>query len=121
MLSGTLFSPSFNYFIDLLEILFEYPVYTMNYTSFTTSFLKYLSIAFMKTNNFSRGFLGGSVVKNQPASARDMGSIPGSGRFTGEGNGNPVFLPVFSVFLPEKSHGQGSLVVYSPWGHKSWT
>ena len=22
---------------------------------------------------------------------------------------------------PEKSHGQGSLVCYSPWGHKSWT
>ena len=23
-----------------------------------------------------------------------------------------------SVFLPEKSHGQSSLVSYSPWGHK---
>ena len=23
------------------------------------------------------------------------------------------------VFLPEKSHGQRSLVDYSPWGHKS--
>ena len=22
------------------------------------------------------------------------------------------------VFLPEKSHGQRSLVAYSPWGHK---
>ena len=27
------------------------------------------------------------------------------------------WLPT-SVFLPEKSHGQGSLVGYSPWGHK---
>ena len=62
----------------------------MNYTSFTTSFLKYLSMAFMKTNNFSRGFLGGSVVKNLPASAGDTGSIPGLGRSPGEGNGYPL-------------------------------
>ena len=34
-------------------------------------------------------FLGGWVVKNQPASAGDAGSIPGSGRSLGEGNGNP--------------------------------
>ena len=35
----------------------------------------------------------GSVVKNLPANAgdtRDMGSIPGSGRFSGIGNGNPI-------------------------------
>ena len=30
----------------------------------------------------------GSVVKN-PANSRDMGSIPGSGRYPGEGNGTP--------------------------------
>ena len=29
------------------------------------------------------------MVKNPPVSARDLGSIPGSGRSTGEGNGNP--------------------------------
>ena len=34
------------------------------------------------------GFPGGSVVKNLPANARDLGSIPGSGRFHGEGHGN---------------------------------
>ena len=28
-------------------------------------------------------------VKNLPASAGDVGSIPGSGRSPGEGNGNP--------------------------------
>ena len=42
-----------------------------------------------------------------------MGSIPGSGRSPGEGNGNP-----YSIFLPEKHHGQRSLAGYSPWGHK---
>ena len=37
-------------------------------------------------------FPGGTVVKNLPANAgdmRDSGSIPGSGRSPGEGNGNP--------------------------------
>ena len=49
------------------------------------------------------------VVKNLPANAgdtRDIGSLPGSGRSPGEGNGNPVFLP-------GESHGQRSLAGYS--------
>ena len=40
-----------------------------------------------------KGFLGGSVIKNLPASAGDagnFGSIPGSGRSPGGGNGNPL-------------------------------
>ena len=36
------------------------------------------------------GFPGGSVLKNPPANTGDMGSIPGSGRFHGEGNGIPL-------------------------------
>ena len=36
------------------------------------------------------GFPGGSVVKNLPTKAGDAGSIPGSGRSPGEGNGNPL-------------------------------
>ena len=36
------------------------------------------------------GFPGSSVVKNPPANAGEMGSIPGSGRSPGEGNGNPL-------------------------------
>ena len=35
------------------------------------------------------GFPGGSAVKNLPVNAGDVGSIPGSGRFPGEGNGSP--------------------------------
>ena len=38
----------------------------------------------------SKGFLGGSVAMNLPANAGDVGLIPGSGRSSGEGNGNPV-------------------------------
>ena len=30
------------------------------------------------------------VVKNPPTDAGDLGSIPGSGRSPGEGNGNPL-------------------------------
>ena len=30
------------------------------------------------------------MIKNQPANAGDMGSILGSGRSPGEGNGNPL-------------------------------
>ena len=36
------------------------------------------------------GFPSGSSVNNLPANARDIGSIPESGRSTGEGNGNPL-------------------------------
>ena len=39
------------------------------------------------------GFPGGAVVNNLPANAgdaRDMGSIPGLGRYPGVGNDNPL-------------------------------
>ena len=42
---------------------------------------------------FNKGFLGGSVVKNPRANARDIRDaalIPGSGRFLGGGHGNPL-------------------------------
>ena len=35
-------------------------------------------------------FPSGSAVKNPPANAGEVGSIPGSGRSPGEGNGNPL-------------------------------
>ena len=34
-------------------------------------------------------FQGGSVIKNPPANEGDMGSIAGSGRSLGKGNGKP--------------------------------
>ena len=37
-----------------------------------------------------RGFPGGSEVKASACKAGDLGSIPGSGRSSGEGNGNPL-------------------------------
>ena len=37
-----------------------------------------------------KGFPAGSVVKNRPANAGDVGSIPGSGRSPEGGHGNPL-------------------------------
>ena len=37
-----------------------------------------------------RGYPGGSEVKAFVCNAGDLGSIPGSGRSPGEGNGNPL-------------------------------
>ena len=42
------------------------------------------------TKSIRRGFPGGSLVKNPPANAGNAGSIPGSGRSLGVGNGNPL-------------------------------
>ena len=39
---------------------------------------------------FVKGFPDGSVVKNLPVNIGDSGSIPGSGRSSGEGNSNPL-------------------------------
>ena len=45
------------------------------------------------------------MVKNPPDNAGDTGSIPGSGRCPGGGNGNPI-----PVSLAGESHGQRSLL-----------
>ena len=43
-----------------------------------------------RLNDFTFTFPGGSDGKVSVYNAGDLGSIPGSGRFPGEGNGNPV-------------------------------
>ena len=60
-------------------------------------------------------FPGGSDGKASAYNAGDLGSIPGSGRSTGEGDGTPLQHSCL-----EKSHGRRSLVGYSPWGRKEW-
>ena len=37
---------------------------------------------------YTKGFSGGSVVKNPPTEMQEMGLIPGLGRSLGEGNDN---------------------------------
>ena len=51
---------------------------------------------------------GGSDGKESACNAGDLGLIPGPGRSSEEGNGS----------LLGESHGQRSLVGYSPWAHK---
>ena len=59
--------------------------------------------------NIIMGFPGGSEVKASASNAGNPGSIPGSGRAPGEGNGNP-----HQYSCLEKSPGQRSVVGYSP-------
>ena len=59
------------------------------------------------------GFTGGSVVKNLPGNAGNLGSTTGFGLSPGKGNGHSM-----PVFLPRKFQVWRSLVGYSPWGHK---
>ena len=40
--------------------------------------------------SYNLGFPAGSGVKNPPANAEDVGSIPELGRSPGEENGNPL-------------------------------
>ena len=58
------------------------------------------------------GFRGGSAVKNLPAKAgdpRDLGSVPGLGRFPGEGNGNPLQYSCQEIPRTEESGGLQSI------------
>ena len=60
-----------------------------------------------------RASLVAQMGKNPPAMRETLGSIPESGRCPGEGNDN---LLQYSCL--ENSHGQRSLVGYSPGGCK---
>ena len=56
-------------------------------------------------------FLVAQTVKESACNAGDQGSIPGSGKSPGEGNGYPLQYTCL-----EKSHGWRSLLGYSLWG-----
>ena len=59
------------------------------------------------------GFPGSSDGKASACNVGELGSIPGSGRFPGEGNGNPLQYSCL-----ENPMGGGALVSYSPWDRK---
>ena len=65
------------------------------------------------THNLYQGLTGGSDGKEPTCSAGHLGLIPGLGRFPGAGHGNP-----HNYYCLENTHGQRSLVGYSPWGCK---
>ena len=88
-----------------------------NFCYFPYTFLYFYKLYFSKiavTSLFIRSFLLISQClsgKESACNAGDAGSISGSGGSPGEENGNPGLLP-------GKSHGQRSLVSFSPWGLK---
>ena len=59
------------------------------------------------------GFPGGSDGKESACNARDLGSIPGSGRCPEEGNGNPLQYSYL-----ENSMDRGAWWATSSWGRK---
>ena len=59
------------------------------------------------------GFPGGSDGKESACNAGDSGSIPGSGRAPGEGNGYPPQYPCL-----ENSMDRRARWANSPWDHK---
>ena len=61
-------------------------------------------------------FPGGSVVKNLPANAGNVGSIPGLGRSPGEENGNPFQYSCLEIPM---DRGAWRAIVYGV--TKSWT
>ena len=74
------------------------------------------------------GFPGGSVIKNLPANTEDMSWIPGSGRYPGEGIGNPLQyfeLPRWlngkeSTYRSCRRHRFHPWVRKIPWRQKWW-
>ena len=79
----------------------QLPLYWLELTSLSISMCRAFQVALM--------------VKNPPVNAGDMryGFNPWVGKIRWRRKWQPT-----PVFLPGKSHGQRSLVGYSPWGHK---
>ena len=65
----------------------------------------YVHFIFFSIYEHTLGFPGDSVVKNLPANAGDMGSIPGSGRSPGEGNDYPLQYLAWVIPWTEKPGG----------------
>ena len=86
-----------------------------NSESFTSSFPICIPfISFSALIGVLIGFPGGSAVKNLPDNAGDAGSIPGSRRCLGEGNGNPLQYS----FLENLMDRGAWRATYSPCGHR---
>ena len=71
------------------------------------------SIGELPSENLQLGFPRGSDGRESACKAGDPGSIPGSGGSRWSRKWQPTL-----AFLPREFHGQRSLAVYNPWGHK---
>jgi len=62
----------------------------------------YFNSTLSVTYEYSKGLPGGSVVKNPPANAGDMGSVPGLGRAPGGGNSKPLQYSCLEILWTEE-------------------
>ena len=68
----------------------RYLTTTKNLSGSKTPTLSNMPHFFVSASVLKRDFSGGTDSKESACNAGDLGSIPGSGRFPGEGNGNPL-------------------------------
>ena len=90
-------------------------IYIISVSSGSTSYHSQISLTFKCFGwiyTYFMGFPGGSESKESACNA-DLNSIFGSERFPWRREWHPI-----PGSLPGESHGQRSLVSYSPWGHK---
>ena len=78
-----------------------------------TSHKKLALVPYPREKGGSRGFKGGTVVKNLPADMENVGSVPELRISPWSRKWQPT-----PVFLPGKIDGQNTLTGYSPWGCK---
>ena len=64
--------------------------YDINMCRDVSKIFSRLELTILVYNYQPKGFPGDSEVKNLPAKEGDAGSVPGSGRFSGGGHGNPL-------------------------------
>ena len=74
--------------------------------------MRLLGKAFISAIEVNRASLVAQLVKNLPAMQETWGSIPGSGRSPGEGNGYSLQYSCL------ENYRQRSLAGYSSWGSK---
>ena len=82
-------------------------------------------MALSKKNCVSlKSFPSGSDGKESACNSRDLGSIPGSGGYTGEGNGNPLqysCLKNSRDWEPGRLQSMGSQTVGQDWEANTFT
>ena len=104
------FQISCYFLLQILSLVFLHIIHCL-YKTFCV--VLQLSSCFLKLGSPFGLIPGGSDGKASAYIAGGLGSIPGSGRSPGEGNGNPLQYSC----LKNPING-GALVGYSPWGRK---